>query len=254
MANTNDFYDDFFKEKSQKFKKYKFKRCAKFISGEKPNFFEFLKKFSDKNFNVLDLGCGSGELTLRMSPFFKKIIGIDPFKDYINTAQKQKIKFNISNVFFQVADGKKMPFENESFDLIFSSRGPLSANIDFMKESFRVLKSDGFMIEETIGEKDKIELKNIFGRGQNYPPQEKKIVSVQRLLKQLGLKIVESKYLLHFNLYPSINEVIELLERAPIIPNFDKNKDKLFLKMVNEKLNDGGIKLSNHRLHWVAKK
>ena len=123
-----------------------------------------------------------------------------------------------------------------------------------MKESFRVLKSDGFMIEETIGEKDKIELKNIFGRGQNYPPQEKKIVSVQRLLKQLGLKIVESKYLLHFNLYPSINEVIELLERAPIIPNFDKNKDKLFLKMVNEKLNDGGIKLSNHRLHWVAKK
>lgn len=247
-------YDDFYKKSSKKFKKYEFHGQGRLVSGGRPDFFEYLKKFANKNFKVLDLGCGSGELTLKLSPFFKEIIGIDPFEDYIETAEKQKNEANIQNVIFQVADGKNLTFEDEYFDIVFSSRGPLSANIDFMRESFRVLKRGGLMIEETIGEKDKIELKQIFGRGQNYPNQETKLESVKKLLKQSGMKLVESKYFLFYQVYPSINDVIEILERAPIIPNFDKIKDKSHIEEVNNKLNKGGIKLSSHRLHWIAKK
>jgi len=247
-------HDDFYKKSSKKFKKYEFHGQGKLVSGEKPDFFEYLKKFANKKFNVLDLGCGSGELTLKLSPFFKEIIGIDPFEDYIETAEKQKNEVNIQNVIFQLADGKNLPFEDGYFDIVFSSRGPLSVNIDFIKESFRVLKRGGLMIEETIGEKDKIELKKIFRRGQGYSIQETKLESVQKLLKQSGMKLIESKYFLFYQVYQSINEVIEILERAPIIPHFDKIKDKKYLEEVNKKLNNGGIMLSSHRLHWIAKK
>lgn len=250
----NNQYDDFYKKSSKKFKKYEFHGQGKLVSGEKPDFFEYIKKFANKNFKVLDIGCGSGELTLKLTPFFKGIIGVDPFDDYINTAQKQKNETNIKNVIFRVADGKNLPFEEENFDIVFSSRGPLSADIDFIRESFRVLKKEGLMIEETIGEKDKIELKQIFGRGQGYPAQETKLESVQKLLKQSGMKLIESKYFMFYQVYPSINEVIEILERAQIIPDFDKTKDKSYLEEVDKKLNNKGIKLSSHRLLWVAKK
>ena len=138
--------------------------------------------------------------------------------------------------------------------MIFSSRGPLSADIYFMNESFRVLKKGGIMLEETIGEKDKIEVKKIFGRGQNYPIQETKLKSVKKLLKQSGMKLIESKYFLYYQVYQSIGEVIEFLDRSPIIPHFDKIKDKIYLENISQKFNNKDIKLSSHRLHWMAKK
>lgn len=249
-----DHYDSFYNKSSKKFKKYEFHGQGKLIAGEKPNFFEYLKKFINKNFRILDLGCGSGELTLKLSPFFKEIVGIDPFEEYIKSAKKFKKAVEAKNVIFKVADGKNLPFENDYFDIVFSSRGPLSANIDFIRESFRVLKKGGLMIEETIGENDKIELKKIFGRGQNYPNQETKLESTKKLLAQSKMKLVESKYFKIYQVYSSINDVVEILERAPIIPDFDKTKDKLHLEDVNKKLNNKGIKLSSHRLFWVAEK
>ncbi len=249
-----DNYDSFYKKSSKKFKKYEFHGQGRLVAGEKPNFFEYLKKFTNKNFKVLDLGCGSGELTLKFSPFLKEIVGIDPFDDYIKSAEKLKKETDIKNVIFKIADGKNLPFEDEYFDIVFSSRGPLSANNDFIRESFRVLKKGGLMIEETIGEEDKIELKKIFGRGQNYPYQETKLELVKKMLAQCGMNLVKSKYFKYYQVYSSINDVIETLERAPIIPDFDKAKDKSYLEEIDRKLNKKGIKLSNHRLFWVAEK
>ena len=68
------------------------------------------------------------------------------------------------------------------------------------------------------------------------------------------MTLIESKYFEFYQLFPSINEVIELLERAPIIPDFNKTKDVHFLKKIDEQLNNRGVILSSHRLVWVAKK
>jgi ubiquinone/menaquinone biosynthesis C-methylase UbiE len=252
--DMEDHYDSFYKKNSKKFRKYEFHGQGKLTAGEKPNFFEYLKRYANKNFRVLDLGCGSGELTLKLSPFFKEIVGIDPFDDYVKSAEKLKKGVGAKNVIFKVADGKNLPFRDGYFDIVFSSRGPLSANIDFIKESFRILKTEGLMIEETIGEEDKIELKKIFGRGQNYPNRETKLESVKKLLKQSGMKLVESKYFKFYQAYSSINDVVGILERAPIIPDFNKTKDKAHIEEVDIKLRDGDMELSSHRLLWTAKK
>ncbi len=250
----NDHHDDFYRKNSKKFKRYEFHGQGRLVQGEQPNFFEYLKKYANKNSKALDLGCGSGELTLKLFPYFKEIIGVDPFEDYIKTAKQQKKNDNIKNVIFRIADGKKLPFKNGYFDIIFSSRGPLSADSDFMNEGSRVLKKGGIMFEETIGEKDKSELKNFFGRGQNYPTQETKLKSVKKLLKQSGMKLIESKYFLYYQVYSSIDEVIKILDRSPIIPHFDKIKDKIYTEKISKKFSNKDIKLCSHRLHWMAKK
>lgn len=155
-------YDSFYQKNSEKFGRYKKQEINSKLVGKELDFFSLIKKYAHKKHRVLDLGCGSGELTSSLAPLFREIVGLDFMPAYIETANRENKNPNVS---FLVGDAKNMPFENESFDLIISSRGPLSADESFMKEASRVLRLGGLMIEETIGEKDRLALKEIFGRG-----------------------------------------------------------------------------------------
>ncbi len=251
-SNLQKRESNFYAKKSEEFKKYKFKDKSKLIKGEKPDFFNFLKKYFNKEFKILDLGCGSGEFTLSLSPYFKEIIGIDAFEEYIKTANQNN---NKKNVKFIISDAKKLPFKDNSFDIVISARGPLSAKDEFMKESLRVLKKGGLLVEETIGEKDKLGLKKLFERGQNYPVKQTKLKDVKQKLKKFNLTLLEANCYFYLKEYRSITDVLKLLKRAPIIPDFDENKDKNKIEILKEELiHNKKVNLSFHRLQWVAKK
>lgn len=47
---------------------------------------------------LVDLGCGSGQLTLSMSPYFKKVIAIDIDHGMIEEAQRQSCQKGIHNI------------------------------------------------------------------------------------------------------------------------------------------------------------
>jgi len=66
--------------------------------------------FINKNSKILDLGCGSGIVTKKFQDYFhSKIIGID-------IVDKRVIEIP-----FQLYDGKNIPFNNDSFDVILIS-------------------------------------------------------------------------------------------------------------------------------------
>lgn len=238
----------------KKFKRYKYVSGAKFVSGHKPDFFKLLRKNINKKDAVLDIGCGSGELTLRLAGHCKKIIGVDCYDEYIKTAKIDKKEKKILNAFFKIVDARNLQFKDEQFDVVYSSRGPVSANQNFFKEAVRVLKRGGLLIEETIGETNKIELKKIFKRGQNYPIKIKKEDSVNKLVKKLGAELVYSENFIYYQDFNSLESVVRTLDRTPIISDFDEVKDTDNLKKLG-KLNEGkGIILSAHRLLWIAKR
>ncbi len=219
-------YDEFYKTNSEKFKKYQFKTGAKVIKGKKYDFFSLIKRYANKKLKALDLGCGSGELTIQLALYFKQIAGIDLFEKYLLTARKEARSKKILNLDFIKADARKLPFANDEFDIIYCSRGPLSQNLKLISESLRVLKKGGIIIEETIGEKDKLELKRIFGRGQNYPIRRNRSDSIRKLILKTKAKLIFLRSFIFLQSFPNIQAVIELLERAPIIPGFDLIKDK----------------------------
>lgn len=88
------------------------------------NSHDFVAKFGEGIFswlqpqageNILDLGCGTGDLTKKIQDAGATVIGIDSSPEMIATAQTK-----FPNINFQVRDARQLPFE-KSFDAIFSN-------------------------------------------------------------------------------------------------------------------------------------
>jgi SAM-dependent methyltransferase len=90
---------------------------------------------------VLELGCGTGEYTLRLASSGAKIFSVDISARMLEVARR-KVRF--SNVYFQLADIESLPFEDGSFDACLGNAvlHHLDLNCAF-KEIKRVLKGNG---------------------------------------------------------------------------------------------------------------
>lgn len=98
------------------------------------------------NFNHLDLCCGDGIHSLTSAFLGANVIAIDYAENSIKLAKKRAELFNL-NIDFRVGDVEKLPFANETFELITcaGSLSYLDHNI-FLEEVFRVLKPGGTFI------------------------------------------------------------------------------------------------------------
>lgn len=73
-------------------------------------------KNSDQK-SLLDLGCGTGTQSLRLAPYFKNVVGLDPSKKSISIARKTAAKYKIKN--FKGAVGSlNNSVYRQSFDFI----------------------------------------------------------------------------------------------------------------------------------------
>ena len=74
------------------------------------------------NENVLDIGCGDGELTYRIAAKVPhgSVIGIDNSEDMIRLAKQNHDASNFPNLSFAVKDVRELDF-NDDFDVVFSN-------------------------------------------------------------------------------------------------------------------------------------
>ena len=99
-----------------------------------------------KNKSVLDMGCGSGRFTIALAQLGAQMVtGIDLGKTGISVGRKISEKLNLKNIKFLEGNVTSLPFENDSFDFVFSKgvlhhTGNLNKGLD---EYHRVLKKGG---------------------------------------------------------------------------------------------------------------
>jgi ubiquinone/menaquinone biosynthesis C-methylase UbiE len=216
-------------------------------------FVEMVKQKLERFSNAIDVGCADGKFTHELSNFGNRIIGVDLSSKMIEKAKSISAKNNLE---FIVADGRSIPYEDNTFDLVISRRGPVSQP-DFLEEAIRITRPGGQIVEITIGEKDAIEFKEIFNRGQGYTSSNQsrylEIKERIELKNQIQLKELHEYY--SKAIYPSIEDVILLLSATPIIDDFHVAKDVEYLKSISQVLqNERGITRTYHRLIWVAEK
>lgn len=65
---------------------------------------------------LMDLGCGTGQLTFPFSPIVKEVIGIDPDEEMIEVARSKLIGFRLNNVRFQLGSSWDIPLDDTIYD------------------------------------------------------------------------------------------------------------------------------------------
>jgi ubiquinone/menaquinone biosynthesis C-methylase UbiE len=148
---TYDTYNDRRLEKEQNFWKEAAEGYDEWISTDFQDQYEvnwnILTKYIDPTLRVLDVGCGPGDLSIRISKQCHEVWGVDVTPEMIQIAEK-KVAPEPANVNFQQADACDLPFENHSFDTVMSVNAlqtMLQPEMALMEMS-RVLKPGGELL------------------------------------------------------------------------------------------------------------
>lgn len=86
--------------------------------------FEYLRGYIEKHKpeRLLDVGSGRGIITLELHKLVKEIHGIEFSDENLKDALRFKKETEIDNVHFHRADGKKLPFRENHFDMVICSQ------------------------------------------------------------------------------------------------------------------------------------
>lgn len=107
----------------------------------------------------LDVCCGTGDISIFVAEKFgnaAKITGVDFSENMLEIAKKRAVKYK--NIEFLSADAMNLPFETESFDIVFTSFG--LRNFADLKQGLtelkRVAKKNGYVVTLDIGKPEGI--------------------------------------------------------------------------------------------------
>jgi len=119
--------------------------------------YAFAKKYMDGK-KVLDLGCGSGYGTFGLSSSCKHITGVDISEEAILYAKSKYSKPNLNFVNIDDIQETKLPFKDESFDMVISFQviEHIPNTNEFLSEAKRVLKTEGILIIATPNRENRL--------------------------------------------------------------------------------------------------
>lgn len=151
---------------------------------------------------ILDVGCGTGELTLLTARKVEKkgvVIGIDASFPMIRIALKKKRKAS-SSAFFLLGLAEELPFSNGFFDLIIFSlmlhHLSLNGKQKALKEAQRLLKPGGRLMIIDFDKPSKEWFKFIYFSLWLIPKiRENVMYGLDSLAKDAGFSLMEKRYL-----------------------------------------------------------
>lgn len=71
--------------------------------------------------DALDIGCGEGLGTRVLAERFPRIIGVDISANMVRRARRHAVQASLSNAEYMEADIRRLPFPDDSFDLVTST-------------------------------------------------------------------------------------------------------------------------------------
>jgi ubiquinone/menaquinone biosynthesis C-methylase UbiE len=157
--------------------------------------------------DVLDLGAGTGRLTLLLAPRAKSIRAFDASAEMLRVCRERLIKSGLSNWQVEVADHRQLPVPDHSADLVVSGwsvsylavwdqENGQAELAKWLSEMRRVLQKDGMII-----------LFESLGTGNEEPVRLEHIESTYQWLDGNGF---ENKWIRTDYKFDSLEEAMEL--------------------------------------------
>ena len=97
---------------------------------------------------VLDIATGGGHTALKFAPSVARVIAIDITPGMLGAAEAHLAGKGIENVAFELADAERLPFKDNSFDLVTCRIAPhhFADCLSFVRQAARVLKKGGVLL------------------------------------------------------------------------------------------------------------
>ena len=114
-------------------------------------YLELVQQYLTPEKDLLDVGCGHGEVALELSSHCRSILAYDRVESYIQIARENAQKEKTANIEYicvdssadKNSDSPRIPAEPNSFDLMISRRGPLH----WLADARRVARPGAVLIQ-----------------------------------------------------------------------------------------------------------
>lgn len=165
--------------------------------------FQHIKQNAEKYFNetdnVLDIGCGPGDITLEIARIAKSVHGIDISAGMIEAAEQKANSQNIATAKFSNADLFNESFQNKLFDTVsaFNVLHYIHDKKDFYRRIHELLKPNGLFISSTACLRERVSLLRFLMSGLTafkFVPKMifYKTAELETEIKEVGFTILES--------------------------------------------------------------
>lgn len=101
-----------------------------------------------KHSRILDIGCADGPFLPTLNQYARSIVANDINEEFIIESKKLVINKNLKKINLACSDGQALPFRDSKFDIVFCLEvlEHVKNPNQFIKEVFRVLRSNGILI------------------------------------------------------------------------------------------------------------
>jgi SAM-dependent methyltransferase len=152
------------------------------------NYPDVVRKYVSADHEVLDVGTGGGEQFSKLASSFRQGIGIDPDLSMIDAANKNLSSAPSRNLRFQQGSAEKVPFEDESFDIVLNRHAPVMP-----QEVLRVLRPNGHFATQQVGGNNTQNIFDAFGWESNAVQTKRASIDSSLIAQDAGTLAKRSK-------------------------------------------------------------
>lgn len=150
------------------------------------NYGEIVRQYLRDDWNVLDYDTGGGEFLLSLNHPFDKTSATEGFKPNVQLCKETSLPLGIH--FKECSNPSRIPYENETFDLIMNRHGSFDAG-----ELHRLLKKDGIFITQQVGGDNERDLVEMVLPGTKKPFPHLNLKEQKKVFEDAGFHIIRGE-------------------------------------------------------------
>ncbi len=211
------------------------------------DYIEIVIRYIKSTDYVLDIGTGGGEKFIKLSQYFSKGVGIDPYPEMINTAKNNAAKSNNTKLSFELMGAEDIQFQENTFDTVLNRHA-----LVVPKEVVRVLKPGGYFITQQVAKNNMQNIKQVFNYRKTW---QNDALTLSRDFEKNGCRVIATgKYNINYWV-KDLESLVFWLKAVDLPENFNIEDHGLqLLKFIKQYTTPKGFITNESREFLIAQK